>query len=130
LWLVKLEDDQVTFRYKEHNSKKTKYRTLPAEKFIHHFLQHVLPNGFIKVRYYGLFSPGNRPLLRQARQLLAVSETTLPLEASEPSVQPEQAQAAIAIDPATTEPSLPCPTCGRSMQWVGRLQPQRGRSPP
>lgn len=28
------------------------------------FLQHVLPKGFVKVRYYGFFSPGQRPLLR------------------------------------------------------------------
>jgi hypothetical protein len=122
--LVKLADDKVTFRYQEHKSGKTKYCTLPAEEFIRRFLQHVLPKSFIKVRYYGLFSPSQRPLLKQARQLLKVTETTLRVEVDEPSAQPEQAQIAI----ETAEASLACPTCGRSMRLLGRLE--RGRSPP
>jgi hypothetical protein len=124
--IVKVEDGQVTFRYKKHKSGKTKYLTLPAEEFIRRFLQHVLPKGFIKVRYYGLFSPGKRPLLKQARQLLAVSETAIPDQESEPAVEPEQSQEAIDRPQA----GLPCPTCGRSMHLVGRLKPKSERSPP
>lgn len=124
--LVKVADGQVTFRYREHQSGKTKYRTLPAEEFIRRFLQHVLPKGFIKVRYYGLFSPGHRSLLKQARQLLTTAETTGPVEESEPTVQAENDQ--VALDLA--EQSLPCPTCGRPMRLLGRLKPNRGRAPP
>jgi hypothetical protein len=124
--IVKVEDDKVTFRYQEHKSGKTRYRTLPAQEFIRRFLQHVLPKGFIKVRYYGLFSPGNRPLLNQARRLLTTMETTTPAQENEPSAQAEDAQ--VALD--TTEQSLPCPTCGRPMRLLGRLKPTRGRSPP
>jgi hypothetical protein len=122
--IVKVEDGKVTFRYKAHKSGKTKYLTLPAEEFIRRFLQHVLPKSFIKVRYYGLFSPGKRPLLKQARQLLTVSETTN--QESEPSVEPDQAQ--VALDTAAA--GLACPTCGRPMHWVGRFKPKRERSPP
>ena len=50
---MKVENDLVTFRYKT-NSGQTRFCTLPAEKFIHRFLQHVLPKSFVKVRYYGL----------------------------------------------------------------------------
>ena len=124
--LVKLEEDQVTFRYQAHKSGKTKYRTLPVGEFIRRFLQHVLPKGFQKVRYYGLFSPGKRPLLKQARQWLTPTQTPPAIEEGEPSAQPEEAQAA--IDPA--EQSLLCPTCGRLMQWVGQLKPHTGRAPP
>ncbi len=124
--IVKVEDDQVPFRYKEHQSKKTKYLTLPAEEFIRRFLQHVLPKGFIKVRYYGLFSPGQRPLLNQARQLLTVAETTKLDPDSEPTAQPESDQTAS----DTAEPTLPCPTCGQPMRFVGRLKPKRWREPP
>ena len=70
--IVKLENDQVTFTYKNGDSGKTKRCTLPAEKFIQRFLQHVLPTGFVKIRYYGLFSPGNRRLLIRVRSLLAI----------------------------------------------------------
>jgi hypothetical protein len=124
--LVKVADGQVTFRYREHQSGQTKYLTLPAEEFIRRFLQHVLPKGFIKVRYYGLFSPGHRSLLKQARQLLTPAETTGPVEESEPTVQAENDQ--VALDLA--EQSLACPTCGRPMRLLGRLKPNRGRAPP
>jgi hypothetical protein len=45
--------------------------TLPALEFIRRFLQDVLPEGFHKVRYYGLWSPVHRPLLHQLQLCLA-----------------------------------------------------------
>ena len=44
--------------------------TLPAEEFIRRFLQHVLPKGFVKVRYYGFPSSGCRQRLAALRQQL------------------------------------------------------------
>ena len=41
------------------------------QEFIRRFLQHVLPQGFHKVRYYGLWSPVHRPLLHQLQLCLA-----------------------------------------------------------
>jgi hypothetical protein len=58
--ILKVKGDRVTFRYKDSNTSKTRYCTLPAQEFIRRFLQHVLPKGFMKVRYYGLFSPSHR----------------------------------------------------------------------
>src|SRR5687768_6531713 len=55
--------EQVTFRYRVSATKKTKRCTLPATAFIGRFLQHVLPRGFVKVRYFGLFHPSNRHVL-------------------------------------------------------------------
>jgi hypothetical protein len=46
--LVKLENDQVTFRYKDSNTKTWLTKTLPVFNFMHDFLQHVLPRGFKK----------------------------------------------------------------------------------
>ena len=43
--LVKLENDQVTFRYHATNTGQLKLCTLSAEEFIHRFLQRVLPKG-------------------------------------------------------------------------------------
>lgn len=52
--------------------------TLDAEEFIRRFLLHALPDGFQRIRYYGL--PGNRcrePKLARCRQLpgMAVRES-------------------------------------------------------
>jgi len=44
--------------------------TLSGIEFIHRFLQHVLPRGVTKLRYYGIFSPSSKSQLERARQLL------------------------------------------------------------
>jgi len=58
--IVNISGGNVTFRYTPSGKKKSKRCTLPAEEFLRRFLQHVLPKGFVKVRYYGLFAPGQR----------------------------------------------------------------------
>jgi hypothetical protein len=122
--LRSLENGNVTFAYKESATKQLKSCTLPAEKFISRFLQHVFPPRFIKVRYYGLLSPSNRHLLDQARQLLAPSppaagakEKALPPTAPTPQ--------------STTPPPAPlrCPNCGGQLRLLQTLKPQRPRPP-
>ena len=56
--LLKLENNKVTFLYRATDTGQLKLCTLAAEEFIHRFLQHVLPKGFVKVRYFGFFAPG------------------------------------------------------------------------
>ncbi len=94
--IVKVEDDQVTFRYRTSGMGETKFCTLPAEKFIHRFLQHVLPRSFVKVRYYGLFSPGHRQQLATVRQLLGAP----PAQPPPPVAHPNTSEAPL------TEPPL------------------------
>jgi hypothetical protein len=71
----RLEDGKVTFEYKESDSREIKLSTISAEEFIRRFLCHILPDRFVKVRYYGFMAPGNRHLLRRVKQLLAASPT-------------------------------------------------------
>jgi len=109
--LRKLQDGQVTFTYKESATDQLKRCT--AEEFIRRFLQHVLPNRFIKVRYYGLLSPAQRPLLHKARYLLAATASKLKTEVLKP-IQPL--------------PLLSCPQCGGPLTLLSPLPP-RGRAP-
>ena len=51
--LVRIEDGQVTFRYQNRKKQQWQTATLPAMEFMRRFLQHVLPRGTHKVRYYG-----------------------------------------------------------------------------
>jgi len=65
----------VTFRYK--NSKRgahIKTMTVNAKEFIWRFLQHALPAGVHKVRYYGLWNPSNRKKLLELQQNLSQSD--------------------------------------------------------
>jgi hypothetical protein len=69
--MLSIEDGQVCFRYQDSHDQRWQTMTLPAQEFIRRFLQHVLPQGFHKVRYYGLWSPVHRPLLHQLQLCLA-----------------------------------------------------------
>ena len=84
--LLKVENDQVTFRYRASDSGQAKLCTLAVEEFIHRFLQHVLPKGFVKVRYYGFLSAGQRSQLTTIRQQLgaALASPTSSLETADP----------------------------------------------
>jgi hypothetical protein len=114
--IVKLEDDQVTFRYKDSQTGETRHCPVTAEEFIRRFLQHVLPKGFVKVRYYGFFSHGNRHLLQTIRQLLAGSSTAKP---ADPQL----------TNPTSQDRALRCPQCGKVMRLTETLQPKRHRPP-
>ncbi len=115
--IVNLTDDQVTFRYTPSGQKKSRLRTLPAEEFIRRFLQHVLPAGFVKVRYYGLFASGQRARLKQARALLAAPEPEPIL--AEPDDGDESA------------PAVVCPKCGGPLvrRRIPRGQKNRDKPP-
>ena len=63
----------VTFRYRHNRSQQIRLLTLPALEFIGRFLQHVLPQGCAKVRYYGICSSSCGQQLDQARTLLKAS---------------------------------------------------------
>lgn len=49
----------VKFRWKDYRDNKTKTMELPCPEFIRRFMRHILPNGFYKIRYYGIMSSAN-----------------------------------------------------------------------
>ena len=69
--IVAVDKNAVTFKYFDNrDGGKEKLMTLPAVDFIHRFLSHVLPDGFVRVRHFGLHHSSCRSKLQQARQLL------------------------------------------------------------
>jgi hypothetical protein len=55
--IVQDQDGAITFRYKDSEDRQWRLLTLPAQEFIRRFLQHVLPRGFQRLRYYGWLGP-------------------------------------------------------------------------
>ena len=121
--ILKLEDGRVTFKYKDSATKQTRFCTLAAEEFIRRFLQHVLPPRFVKVRYFGLMSPGNRHLLTKARELLSAggSELNSTDRVGQKTTEPETGVKERAASPC-------CPSCGTVLTLIRELR--RGGVPP
>jgi len=117
--IVKMDDGKVTFRYQETETGKLKNCTLSAEAFIHRFLQHVLPKGFVKVRYYGFLAVGQRKRLAALRERLCCS-------AEETSTATEDADEE---PPRSRQTEVRCPSCGQMMQRGAVIQPT-AHSPP
>ena len=55
--IVKVENRKVFFKYRKNRSNRWRTMALDVMEFLRRFLQHVLPTGFMKVRYYGFMSP-------------------------------------------------------------------------
>jgi hypothetical protein len=119
--LERFEDGQVTFRYRDGRTGTVRRCTLDAVTFLGRFLQHVLPQGFAKVRHYGLFSPTRHDLLAHARtQLITTSSSPRP---AEDPIDPAPVAAPAIVPPPR------CPTCGIGiLRLVETLRPG-GRSP-
>ena len=64
-----IDNGTVVFEYRNRSKdNELKEMSLPANEFIRRFLMHVLPSGFMKIRYFGFLSHKNKkqaiPLLR------------------------------------------------------------------
>lgn len=72
--IKKIDNDKVTFEYTSSETKIIKQLTISPDEFIRRFLQHVLPKGFVKVRYYGIFAFNNKNIFKKVREILKVKE--------------------------------------------------------
>ena len=81
---------------------------MPGHEFMRRFLQHVLPKGLHKVRYFGLWHPSQRQRAAQARLLLELERTTQP----------------------ATEPAAAVHCCGKGhLVYIRRLSPKKALGP-
>jgi hypothetical protein len=68
--ILSCNNGKVTFRYKEPNDKTYKTSTQEASEFLRRFLQHVLPAGFVKIRYFGFLATKKRNALSDIKELI------------------------------------------------------------
>ena len=120
--LESLVDGVVRFRYRDNKTQQIRHVQLPATEFIHRFLQHVLPKGATKVRYYGIFTPVCRAPLDCARQLLTLG----PANTASTIVPVPENFAAV---PLSTQPRR-CPLCQTGVLVLREtLLSRRSRAP-
>ena len=70
--IISNQNGQVTFRYIESRTAKTRYRTLNGEDFLRLIVQHVLPKGFRRARDYGFLHSNAKKLLSLVQLVLHV----------------------------------------------------------
>jgi hypothetical protein len=121
--MLSIEDGQVCVRDQDSQTSRWHLMTLPAQECIRRFLPHVLPQGFHKGRYYGLWSPVHRPLLHQLQLWLAGQHPPAPLEAPDRESQSSDATS------APLQAGQLCPHCGQGLLVVIRQLPRHQRGP-
>jgi hypothetical protein len=102
--LLSVNEKEVRFRWKDyahHNKRRT--LTLSNEEFLRRFLQHVLPRGFPRIRYFGWLAN------RKRRSLLPICRKHLACQSPPSSISEGEATVSR------------CPCCGGPMQIVERL---------
>jgi hypothetical protein len=121
--IVAVAKDTVTFKYFDNRDDgKEKTLTLPVFEFIRRFLSHVLPDGFVRVRHFGLHHAGCRLKLQHARRVLG-----------EPFELPATLRVKLKfldwfkkITGSDTDPRL-CKFCGKGLMLpVREFEPLRG----
>jgi hypothetical protein len=102
--LIAFDHNGVTFKWKDYRidgRDRYKRMTLATDEFIRRFLIHVLPDGFHRIRHYGLFAKATCAAnIARARELLCI-----------PKPQDQPTDAAQDNEPL----SHPCPCCGGRM---------------
>jgi hypothetical protein len=113
--IVSVEDRTVTIRYRKPGGNPTRTTELDVMEFIRRFLRHVLPTGFMKVRYYGFMNPNSAVSLEKVRGLIELSRE-FEVPTPEPEIKP--------IEP------LYCSDCGGALCYLYSVLPHRMTPPP
>lgn len=122
--LLALEDGRVRFSYRDRrDGNRQKVKELPATDFIQRFLYHILPDRFVKIRYFGWLAP--------ARKRTCLAAIRSALGAAPPVPAPEETPAARILR-LTGVDIRRCPHCDApTLVYVGRLSPvPTARGPP
>jgi hypothetical protein len=122
-----LDGDSVTFRHKHRASNRWRRTRLAGHEFMRRFLQHVLPQGLHKVRYYGLWHPSKREQAAKVRLLLLLKP-----ESTGMAIQPSMTAGASAKsqqEAGTACVQRLCPHCHGPLVHVRRLYPNQPEGP-
>jgi hypothetical protein len=109
--ILSLTNGVVTFKYQDSNTNEWKTMNLHVLEFIRRYLMHILPKGFVKVRYFGLYAHAAHNKLPEIRKNLPKTVIhSIPSEAKE--------------DPTPEVPEvdqiMTCPNCHHPLLFIKR----------
>ena len=101
--ILSLGEDQIRFSYKDYKNNQSKVMALDYPEFIRRFLMHVLPQGLMRIRHYGILA--NRCRKNALKIIRKVLATTVKLENTVKEATP-----------------YPCPKCRKGLliakHWI------------
>ncbi len=104
-----ISDDAIRFTYKDREKKTWKTLQLTPMEFIRRFLQHVLPQGFMKIRHYGFLNPNSSLSTDKLRKLISLVHVFIDEVCN--------------TLPGFERPKIKCVCCGKPLRYVKFLKP-------
>lgn len=115
--ILSIDNGKVTFTYRDRKrNNETKQMTLDAHEFIRRFLLHILPMGFMKIRYFGFLSHKNKKETIALLRKLIDPGATLPEKIKETIIE-------IMLRLTDTDITC-CPKCGKGKMTLIRKLPK------
>jgi Putative transposase/Transposase zinc-binding domain len=113
--ICSIDNAKVSFTYRDRQrNNETKLMTLEAHEFIRRFLLHILPTGFIKIRYFGFLAHKNKKQAITHLRKLIDPEAKLPKKIKETIVE--------MMLRLTGNDITCCPKCGKGkMKIISKL---------
>ena len=127
--ILAMDNTHVTFRWKDHSSDTWQTERIPGVQFLRRFLQHVLPRGFHRCRYYGLWHSSQRDLSSRAWLLLILQkpmDEKVPLTMPDLWSQPARHEDRMSVDDHDDDRPPCCPHCGSSRTTLLMELPRSG----
>ena len=128
--ILSMDDTHVTFRWKDRGSDTWRTVRLPGVEFLRRFLQHVLPRGFHRCRYYGLWHASKRDLSSRAWLLLILNhpvDTSVPITMAHLlDVLSQPDDEADLTTPGDDDRNPCCPHCGSTRTTLVGESPRSG----
>ena len=113
----------VRYWYRDHKTGQIKHETLPVLRFIGRMVQHILPKGFHRIRYYGLH--GNVRYQKIREQLAQIVPANSPIDPRGYRVLPAKPFQQRFFDSFGKDPLL-CPKCHNDMSLELIYHPKYG----
>lgn len=107
--ILDCNNDRVIFKYKDQDSNDFQTCCLDALEFIRRFLQHVLPKGFVRVRYFGFLATKKRADLNFIKERIGIRLSRKSLSC-----------------PKKPQKIMTCPECGQLIFFICEIPRLRG----
>jgi hypothetical protein len=119
--LISIKKDKVCFRYRDYRMEdrrsQRKTMTIDVIEFARRFMQHILPCGFYKIRYYGILGTAN---IKTKRELaIAIIGKAIWFSTLEGLTAYEVLRSLCEADPAL------CPACKKGIMHWGKANVQK-----